>query len=812
MANIKPTINKPVSLQSKKFEKTFNDTMKQSDVKLNEFDDMLAEDEYKLKRKIFSLPKMEALVFSDPKLSAEYDKMVENGPEKYGYHYNETVLNIIFNEMILNSPKYLQKYKQAVPKEKTRRDASGIAQMKKIGNEKMNKDKAKTEENPVEETTGAAGGSGAFSAPMGYEKKIEETTGAASSGAYSGPAIWSKNGKPAARKPQWKGGTVIAESKENYLINPAGFEKYINELNEADLSFYDEKNDEYNKTHTGTNNGLGVSELPQGQNRAKKIDNIEKNTTLYIGQDAANMEDEDLDILHNDMTQKHSYFPHPENKNLKNDGISGKIKEDTEDEDKTIGFIEKNSEEYGSLDHMNANNLNIIKKDIKTQKLDNPNLGLMEKKNIEEKAVSQKQQKFMGMVDAVQKGKLEPNKVGDKVKKAADTMKEKDVEDFAGTKHKDLPEKVDEDSQTMIQSNGTSMSNKATPTGDQSSNMDMGARSTGSMNESEKLIEEINNELQAFQIYHDKLKRMSEDRKPSALILRDRVGSENEKNFKKDLKDSSIEDLVDIENSLEYKDQQTEIEDPQKLNADIEKNVLKKTKGTALKNVGDNDNYDGDKIPKRNMTTSEQDEVNNYRLGLGDYVYDNKPSEKFEKRMEQDMGKELYKKRSDKLKARSGMPLYNKDSQPTEKGLEKNQFDKEKSGWNEREGIKESTITGKYFNDLNKKCFIDFNLNEAKEIKAVNSNLFALDFSGLGNTYTSKVKVNEGANKAMNENKFYTNGKDVFVMKNQVQNLNESDNKTKPVVNEEFNKMKHLLGYQPDTFTNTNNVKKNRGF
>ena len=120
-SQFKPTINKPVSPQSKKFEKTFVDTMKQSGVKLNEIDDMLDENEYKLKRKIFDLGKMEALVFSDPKLSAVYDEMAENGPEKYGYHYNETILNLLFNEWVLTSSKYLQKYKQAIPKEKKKK-------------------------------------------------------------------------------------------------------------------------------------------------------------------------------------------------------------------------------------------------------------------------------------------------------------------------------------------------------------------------------------------------------------------------------------------------------------------------------------------------------------------------------------------------------------------------------------------------------------------------------------------------------------------------------------------------------------------
>lgn len=55
---------------------------------------------------------------------------------------------------------------------------------------------------------------------------------------------------------------------------------------------------------------------------------------------------------------------------------------------------------------------------------------------------SKKQQRFMGMVHAAQKGELEnPSK---EVKKAAKSMKKKDAKDFASTKHKGLPEKVKE--------------------------------------------------------------------------------------------------------------------------------------------------------------------------------------------------------------------------------------------------------------------------------------------------------------------------------------------------------------------------------
>ena len=58
---------------------------------------------------------------------------------------------------------------------------------------------------------------------------------------------------------------------------------------------------------------------------------------------------------------------------------------------------------------------------------------------IQEKAVSKKQQKFMGMVHAAQKGEKPASK---EVAKVAKGMKKKDAEDFASTKHKGLPEKV----------------------------------------------------------------------------------------------------------------------------------------------------------------------------------------------------------------------------------------------------------------------------------------------------------------------------------------------------------------------------------
>lgn len=59
-----------------------------------------------------------------------------------------------------------------------------------------------------------------------------------------------------------------------------------------------------------------------------------------------------------------------------------------------------------------------------------------------EKAVSKAQQRFFGMVDAYKKGDM-PD-ASPAIKKAAKGMTKKEVKDFAKTKHKGLPEHVDE--------------------------------------------------------------------------------------------------------------------------------------------------------------------------------------------------------------------------------------------------------------------------------------------------------------------------------------------------------------------------------
>ena len=54
-------------------------------------------------------------------------------------------------------------------------------------------------------------------------------------------------------------------------------------------------------------------------------------------------------------------------------------------------------------------------------------------------AVSKSQQKFFGIVRAIQKGEMTPTTP--ETAEVAASMKKKDVKDFASTKHKGLPDK-----------------------------------------------------------------------------------------------------------------------------------------------------------------------------------------------------------------------------------------------------------------------------------------------------------------------------------------------------------------------------------
>ena len=57
-------------------------------------------------------------------------------------------------------------------------------------------------------------------------------------------------------------------------------------------------------------------------------------------------------------------------------------------------------------------------------------------------SVSKQQQKFMGLVHAIQKGDVPASDASPEAQKVAQDMKPSDVKDFASTSHKGLPRKV----------------------------------------------------------------------------------------------------------------------------------------------------------------------------------------------------------------------------------------------------------------------------------------------------------------------------------------------------------------------------------
>ena len=333
--------------------------------------------------------------------------------------------------------------------------------------------------------------------------------------------------------------------------------------------------------------------------------------------------------------------------------------------------------------------------------------------------------------------------------------------------------------------------------------------------ELEKEKERYMKDLEKNRKQMKKLKEgLFEDKRPSALVQMDRLHKDNEKNFDADFKDSNTEDLKIKPDELTFNDQITIVGDnPYELGEKIEKEKLDQNKGVAFKNVGNSTNDDNDEIIKKNLTSEEEDQlVKDRGLGMQDIVYDLKPSDRFEDRMKNDMGEEHYNIRQEKMKYRSEAPMYNKDTEPVGNGKKTTQFDKNKKKYNNYDGYttNESMITGKYKNDINKTCFVNFKLNETKEVNNVD-NYIELNLEGLGNVYTQQVNENVEMRNIMDNFKFYYNGENVVKLKFEKMKLNESETKEK-IVNKQYEKMKKLMGYNPSKHINTSNVKKKRGF
>lgn len=88
----------------------------------------------------------------------------------------------------------------------------------------------------------------------------------------------------------------------------------------------------------------------------------------------------------------------------------------------------------------------------------------MSEGELEEKAVSRQQQKIMGLALSVKKGDTPKSKVSKKVQNMAKEMSKKELEDFASTKHKGLPKRVEEDDVKKLEESILSIVQKHIPT------------------------------------------------------------------------------------------------------------------------------------------------------------------------------------------------------------------------------------------------------------------------------------------------------------------------------------------------------------
>lgn len=281
------------------------------------------------------------------------------------------------------------------------------------------------------------------------------------------------------------------------------------------------------------------------------------------------------------------------------------------------------------------------------------------------------------------------------------------------------------------------------------------------------VIVESEDYLTNSKIFENLIIELEEEKRHPAMILKDRLSKENEKNFYNDLKiNKEISDSV--KNAIKKEDN-----DKIKSSEEIEKEQM-------------NRDFKPVKFDQKEDFDSEYD---NITKGMEDLDYDIEPSEKYKERVKSEMGEEIYNKGRERVEKKKNQPLYNKDTQPTEtESKYKNK-------------LKESFIvSGKYVNKLNKNSFINFRLDESNFIQNIEDNLTKINMDGVGNTYNNKVELNESINNIMSKYDFYydiDNNEIYHTLKNK--NINEGL---------DLNKFKHLTGYNPKTYISNKKNKK----
>ena len=156
----------------------------------------LEEERAKSKKRDFNLSAMKQLIDENGFLKSKYDKLSVNAEERFGYHWNEVICNVLYNKYVKNDPKILERYKALKIKHDIEKDRTEIKDARpdisayqdnteeKQVTEQINKDK-KMENN--KELNEMSAGGGASTGDGGL-------TGNAS-GAYETPVAFAANNK-----------------------------------------------------------------------------------------------------------------------------------------------------------------------------------------------------------------------------------------------------------------------------------------------------------------------------------------------------------------------------------------------------------------------------------------------------------------------------------------------------------------------------------------------------------------------------------------------------------------------------------------
>lgn len=285
---------------------------------------------------------------------------------------------------------------------------------------------------------------------------------------------------------------------------------------------------------------------------------------------------------------------------------------------------------------------------------------------------------------------------------------------------------------------------------------------------------------------------MNEERKTPSMLNLDRIKKETATLTQKDMASAdALKQAKVYPNPDEFYIEQDDnkVQDF-KTGEELEKEALAKMEEKkALQNVGNSTNDNGKEITKRNLSKEEKLRLAMDRGdGMHNIVYDNKPSEKFEKRLKNDMGEDQYKLRQEKMNYREDMPSYNKDTQPVQTGDKKEQDDKFKKGYNE-------AFTGKYTDGFGKSKLVEFQLEKCEEVESINEG-DKLTLEGLGNKYTQKINESEVFADVIKKYDFY-------LVENKVVMVKVKTTAPEVIAESAVNKMKHLMGYNSNEFVNT---------